>query len=255
MAPQKMVKAIGEGANLNADVLSDNTPRAIDTVKSWTRVFEILEHEIINCPEDSDDEVNDTHEAKLWDIAHSELHKIVERSRLMSYNDIIGWALENVNVQTRRILNSQKVVVGYFRPKHIQVMYKLSPDFKYNYNVAFMLEFEQHECIHYDKRYRDIIKSWWGHLEKFKADAHGIYAIASLDTHMIPKVEATTLEDVKLVDIKFKRHDPHKFVENHLAQYNLKRYVHENFPHDEIFRGVRSYEEVLNTFQTLSTDQ
>jgi hypothetical protein len=31
------------------------------------------------------------------------------------------------------------------------------------------------------------------------------------------KVETATLEDVKLVDIKFKRYDPHKIVENHLA--------------------------------------
>jgi hypothetical protein len=69
------------------------------------------------------------------------------------------------------------------------------------------------------------------------------------------KVEVAALEDVKLVDIEFKRHDPHKIVENHLAQFNMKRYVHENSPHDEIFRGVRSYEEVLNRFQTLSPDQ
>jgi hypothetical protein len=69
------------------------------------------------------------------------------------------------------------------------------------------------------------------------------------------KVEDAALEDVKLVDIEFKRHDPHKIMENHLAQYNLKKYVHENSPHDEMFRGVRSYEEVLNRFQTLSPDQ
>jgi hypothetical protein len=60
------------------------------------------------------------------------------------------------------------------------------------------------------------------------------------------KVEVAALEDVKLVDIEFKRHDPQKIVENHLAQYNLKKYVHENSPQDEIFRGARSYEEVLD---------
>jgi hypothetical protein len=36
------------------------------------------------------------------------------------------------------------------------------------------------------------------------------------------KSEATTLEDVKLVDIEFKKHDPHKIVENHLAQFDMK---------------------------------
>jgi hypothetical protein len=37
------------------------------------------------------------------------------------------------------------------------------------------------------------------------------------------KVEAIALEYVKLVDIEFKKHDPHKIVENHLAQFNIKR--------------------------------
>jgi len=31
------------------------------------------------------------------------------------------------------------------------------------------------------------------------------------------KVKATALEDVKLVDMEFKKHDPHKIVEYHLA--------------------------------------
>jgi len=58
------------------------------------------------------------------------------------------------------------------------------------------------------------------------------------------KVEVVALEDVKLVDIEFKRHDPHRIVENHLALFNIKRYVHDNSLYDEIFRGVRYYKEV-----------
>jgi hypothetical protein len=69
------------------------------------------------------------------------------------------------------------------------------------------------------------------------------------------KVKATTLEDVKLVDIKFKRLDPHKILENHLAQYNMKRYILEDSPYNEMFRGVRYYEEVQRSFQTLPPDQ
>jgi hypothetical protein len=69
------------------------------------------------------------------------------------------------------------------------------------------------------------------------------------------KVEAATLEDIKLVNIEFKKHDPHKIVTNHLALYNLKRYEHEDFPQDEMFRGVRSYQEVLSRVQTLAPDQ
>ena len=35
------------------------------------------------------------------------------------------------------------------------------------------------------------------------------------------KFEVAALEDVKLADIKFKKHDPHKIVENHLAKFNM----------------------------------
>jgi hypothetical protein len=59
-------------------------------------------------------------------------------------------------------------------------------------------------------------------------------------------VEAATLEDIKLVDIELKKHDPQKIVTNHLDLYNLKTYEHEYSPQDEIFWGVRSYQEVLN---------
>jgi hypothetical protein len=51
------------------------------------------------------------------------------------------------------------------------------------------------------------------------------------------KAEAVALEEMKLVDIEFKKHDPSKVVSNHLASCGLKRYEHEDSPHDEIFRG------------------
>jgi hypothetical protein len=49
------------------------------------------------------------------------------------------------------------------------------------------------------------------------------------------------LEDIKLVNIEFKKHDPQKIMGNHLALYNLKKYEHEYSPQDEIFWGARSY--------------
>jgi hypothetical protein len=60
----------------------------------------------------------------------------------MSYNDMINWALENIDVQTRSIINHQKVFVGSFLLEHLQVKYKISLDPKYNYNATIMLEFE-----------------------------------------------------------------------------------------------------------------
>jgi hypothetical protein len=65
------------------------------------------------------------------------------------------------------------------------------------------------------------------------------------------KTEALTLEEMKLVDIEFKKHDPIKVVSNHMASCGLKRYENEDSPHDEIFQGVRSYFEVLSRIQAL----
>jgi hypothetical protein len=49
------------------------------------------------------------------------------------------------------------------------------------------------------------------------------------------KAKATTLEDIKLVHIEFKKHDPHRVVSNYLASCVLKMFEHENSPHDDIF--------------------
>jgi hypothetical protein len=59
-------------------------------------------------------------------------------------------------------------------------------------------------------------------------------------------VEAAALEDIKLVNIEFKKKNLQKIVGNHMALYNLNRYEHEDSPQDEIFRGARSYQEVLS---------
>jgi hypothetical protein len=65
------------------------------------------------------------------------------------------------------------------------------------------------------------------------------------------KVEAMTLEEMKLVDIKFKKHDPHKVMGNHMESCGLKIYEHKNSPHEKMFRGVISYLEVLSEVRAL----
>ena len=49
------------------------------------------------------------------------------------------------------------------------------------------------------------------------------------------KVEFAALEEIKLVSIEFKKHDSQKVMGNHMARCNLKRYEHEDSPHDDIF--------------------
>ena len=59
------------------------------------------------------------------------------------------------------------------------------------------------------------------------------------------KVEAESLEEVKLVDIEHKKHDPYQLVSKHLMHCNLKSYEHETSVYDDVFKEVKSYEEVL----------
>jgi hypothetical protein len=68
------------------------------------------------------------------------------------------------------------------------------------------------------------------------------------------KAEAAALEDLKLVSIEYKKHDPQKIVSNHLANCGLKRFEHEFSPPDDIFRGARSYEEVLARIRSLAPE-
>jgi hypothetical protein len=69
------------------------------------------------------------------------------------------------------------------------------------------------------------------------------------------KDETAALEDLKLVHVEFKKHDPHRVISNHLANCGLKRFEHENSPSDDIFRGTRSYAEVLARIQALAPEE
>jgi hypothetical protein len=123
-------------------------------------------------------------ENHLQDIAESELHKVVARPRLVSYTDMISWALEKVDVPTRSILNEQGAVIDSFRPEHIQVMYNLLPNYRHTFNSEFF-EFQRKECIEAGQTYPGMIKGWARDENKFRVDLHGIYATASLNEYMV----------------------------------------------------------------------
>jgi hypothetical protein len=112
------------------------------------------------------------------------LHKAAARPKLVSYTDMVIWALDKVDVPTRSILDEQGEVIGSFRPEHIQVMYKLSPNHKHTLNSEFLAAFQQKECYEGGQSYPDMIKEWARDKNKFRADAQGIYATASLNDYM-----------------------------------------------------------------------
>jgi hypothetical protein len=66
------------------------------------------------------------------------------------------------------------------------------------------------------------------------------------------KVEDEALEEIKLVDIENRKHDPYQLVSRHLMHYNFKDYEHEQYFYDDIFKEVKNYEEVLSRVWDLS---
>jgi hypothetical protein len=160
MAPRKAPKETSESFGQNTDVISDTSPRSINIVKNWTHTFNTIQYEVINCPDDSSDNEKDNLSTKYKIIAQAELHKVATRPSLLPYCDMIKWALDHVDVSTRTIFNSQKVVVGSFRPEHIQVMYKLPATSNFVYNASFLVDFNKKECEQYGKSLSDLIKDW-----------------------------------------------------------------------------------------------
>jgi hypothetical protein len=59
---------------------------------------------------------------------------------------------------------------------------------------------------------------------------------------------------VKLVNIEHRKYDPYQIISRHYIHCNLKAYEHEVSIYDDIFKDVKSYEEVLNRVQALPPD-
>jgi hypothetical protein len=64
-------------------------------------------------------------------------------------------------------------------------MYKLFSNSKYIYNKEFVSEFQRKECTEAYQTYNDIIKDWWRHPTKFRANNHSAYATTSLNEYMV----------------------------------------------------------------------
>jgi hypothetical protein len=48
-----------------------------------------------------------------------------------------------------------------------------------------MMEFEQKECVQFDRSYPDMVKSRWGNPMNFRAESHAVLSTSSLNEHMI----------------------------------------------------------------------
>ena len=66
MAPKKGPKKSEDTTEISSpegDVISDTTPHAIDSIKSWRQIYENLDYEIKNSPNDSKNHLRDIAES------------------------------------------------------------------------------------------------------------------------------------------------------------------------------------------------
>jgi hypothetical protein len=71
MAPRKAPKAATESSGQGSDIVSDTSPRSINTIKTWTHISNVLQPEVINCLDDSCDNEDDDISTKYKIIAQS----------------------------------------------------------------------------------------------------------------------------------------------------------------------------------------
>jgi hypothetical protein len=181
MALRKASKSTIEVSGQGSNNVSDTSPRSVDSVRTWSYIYEVLQSELVDVSDDSSDNEKDDPITKYKIVIQAQMHKVAARPHLLRYYDMARWALNHVYIPTRTIVNKHRVTIGTFRPEQLQAMYKLSIMSDLTYNVEFLENFKQKECGQYDKSTSSLIKDWVSHLPKFGAENNGIYSISSME--------------------------------------------------------------------------
>ena len=105
MAPWKASKESVESSGKGSDNVFDTSPRSIDSIKTWSYISKVIQSELVNYSDDSNDNEKDDLATKYKIIVQVEMHKIAARLRILPYYDMIWWALDHVNILTRTIIS------------------------------------------------------------------------------------------------------------------------------------------------------
>jgi hypothetical protein len=89
MAPRKAAKANVEIAGQGSDNVADTSPRSVDSIPNWSFVSNVLQAELVDYSDDSDDIERDDLHTKYKIIVQSGMHRIATRPRLLPYYDMI----------------------------------------------------------------------------------------------------------------------------------------------------------------------
>jgi hypothetical protein len=146
MAPRKASKENVEVSRQGSDNVFDTSPQSINSVPNWSYVSDILQEELVDYSDDSNDNEKDDLTTKYKIVVQSGMHRVATRPWLLPYYDMVRWALDHADIPTKTIMNEQRVTIGTFRSEHLQTMYKLPTTSDYTYGAEFLDEFKEKEC-------------------------------------------------------------------------------------------------------------
>jgi hypothetical protein len=81
MALRKAAKANVEVAGQGSDNISDTSPRSVDSIPDWSFVSGILQSELVDFSDDSDDNEKDDLNTKYKIVVQSGMHRVAARPR------------------------------------------------------------------------------------------------------------------------------------------------------------------------------
>jgi hypothetical protein len=70
---------IAENSGQGSDTISYTSPPSIDSVRTWSYVSEVLQSELVNYSDDSNDNENNDSATKYKIVVQAEMHKIEVR--------------------------------------------------------------------------------------------------------------------------------------------------------------------------------
>ena len=76
MALRKAVKANVEVPGQGSDQVSDTSPWSVDSVPNWSFVLDILQSELVDYSDESDDNEKDDLNTKYKIVVQSEMHRV-----------------------------------------------------------------------------------------------------------------------------------------------------------------------------------
>lgn len=111
---------------MNDALFTDTTCGPESESSSWESMYKLLEDEkpykiqrieTIGTP--------DSFEATTGEVTNSFLHRIPTRPKILPYNGMVRFVIDNLNIGDRTFLTSRGTIIGSFKAEDLKVMYHL----------------------------------------------------------------------------------------------------------------------------------